>query len=557
MSIKKTNIGTWRSVVAIAQEESKLKAIELREKGGAIEVLWTKSSIDSGTDWHSFAAECGLSVEPTARKDAKSSRTVVVGFNTAGVAFYRVNVPVVGKEETAAMVKLQAETQLPLPAEQMELSWRTDRQMKNGQVGVTIAAARKEPLQGFVENVQSFKPAKILLDCEGIVKGWLTFFAGNEQNAVIVNMAARNTQVCLAEDRQLSNAVVLDMGIDDFAAEPEAEHTQTYERFIQDMRSVLELFGYTDEAELPIVVLSDGDAEYVSIVSSLRLAGLNSRVALPDVKKLRVPNKIGVEGIYEYRVPIGLGLVAIEAGEDELDIFEHLYSPTAKEEKIHWLHSPKIAGAIAAVMLVLSLAVFFAVDVASPGVIEKRLSASDSEAVIDLLMQRQKLIKAVAQQRPDLLDLLGKVTASGDSGIKLESFHFKKGQAVTISGQLKDADQLYKFQENLRYKLLFNVDSKFQSDLDNKVVSEEMREEFKENKTPLSRHAKASVEQASNRWVITDRLKKYLVKKESGRLNIYMSRKSITDVKRQSSSLDAKTKKIKFTITFHYKNFTK
>jgi len=209
-------------------------------------------------------------------------------------------------------------------------------------------------------------------------------------------------------------------------------------------------------------------------------------------------------------------------------------------------------------MLVLSLAVFFAVDVASPGVIEKRLSASGSEAVIDQLMQRQKLIKAVAQQRPDLLDLLGKVTASGDSGIKLESFHFKKGQPVTISGQLKDADQLYNFQENLRYKLLFNVDSKFQSDLDNDVVSEEMRQEFKENKTPLSRHAEVSVEQASNRWVIRDRLKKYLVKKERGRLNIYVSRKSITDVKIQSAAPDAKTKKmIKFTITFHYKNFTK
>ena len=484
MSInKKTNVGTWLSVVAITHQDNKHQAIELREKGKAIEVLWTKSSIDSNGDWRGFAAECGLSVEPTVRKKIKSDRTVVVGFNTEGVAFYRINVPVVGKEETAAMVKLQAETRLPLPAERMELAWRADRQMKNGQVGVTIAAARKGPLQGFVGNVQSFEPTKILLDCEGIVKGWRTFFGGNEKNAVIVSMAARNTQVCLSEDGRLSNAVVLDIGIDDFTAEPEEEQTQITERFIQDMRSVLELFGYADEAELPIVLLSDGGAEYVSIVSSLRSAGLNFRVALPDVKELRVPNEIGVEGIYKYRVPIGLGLMALEAGDDELDIFEHLYRPTAKEEKIHWLHSPKIVGTIAALMLVLSIVVFCAVDVVSPGVIEKRLNASGSEADIDLLMQRQKLIKAVAQERPDLLDLLGQVNASGERGIKLENFHFKKGQPVTISGQASSKEQMYKFEESLQ------------------------------------------------------------------------DRKNINSVK-TNPSIDTKTKKVKFTMTFHYKNFT-
>ena len=484
MSInKKTNVGTWLSVVAITHQDNKHQAIELREKGKAIEVLWTKSSIDSNGDWRGFAAECGLSVEPTVRKKIKSDRTVVVGFNTEGVAFYRINVPVVGKEETAAMVKLQAETRLPLPAERMELAWRADRQMKNGQVGVTIAAARKEPLRGFVGNVQSFEPTKILLDCEGIVKGWRTFFGGNEKNAVIVSMAARNTQVCLSEDGRLSNAVVLDIGIDDFTAEPEEEQTQITERFIQDMRSVLELFGYADEAELPIVLLSDGGAEYVSIVSSLRSAGLNFRVALPDVKELRVPNEIGVEGIYKYRVPIGLGLMALEAGDDELDIFEHLYRPTAKEEKIHWLHSPKIVGTIAALMLVLSIVVFCAVDVVSPGVIEKRLNASGSEADIDLLMQRQKLIKAVAQERPDLLDLLGQVNASGERGIKLENFHFKKGLPVTITGQASSKEQMYKFEESLQ------------------------------------------------------------------------DRKNINSVK-TNPSIDTKTKKVKFTMTFHYKNFT-
>ena len=479
MNSNKTNIGHMRSVAAITQEGNKLKAVELREKGGVFEVLWIKSSEGADMNWRSFAAECGLSLEPTAHTGDDSNRMIVVGFNSAGMAFYRINVPAVGQEETTAMIKLQAETRLPLPAEQMELAWRAD-QIKNGQVGVTIAAARKEPLQRFVENVRGLEPAKIMLDCEGIVKTWRTFFAGNKRNAVVVSLTTQNTQVCLVEDGRLNNAVILDMGTDDFAAEAQ---TQTFERFIQDMKSVLELFGYAEQSELPLFVLSDGDAAYVSIVSSLRSAGLSARVALPDLKELRVSNEIGVEGIYEYRVPIGLCLMALEASEDDLNIFEHLYSPAAKQEKKHWLYSPKIACAIATAMLVLLVVVSYAVDMASPGAIEKRLSASGSEADITLLMQRQKLIKAVAQQRPDLLDLLGQVNASGDSGIKLESFHFKKGQPVTISGQASSNDQLYKFEKSLQ------------------------------------------------------------------------DRSSIKNVK-MTSNPDTKTKKLKFSITFHYKNFT-
>jgi hypothetical protein len=483
MSDNAAKIRTQHSVVAIAQEESKLKAIEIREKDGTLEVLWTKSSKDAYTDWRAFAAECGLSVEPKAYTGVESDKTVVIGFSSAGVAFYRISVPDVGKEETAAIIKLQAESHLPLPAEQMELAWRAGK-TQNGQVGVTIAAARKEQLQRFIENVRSLEPAKILLDSEAIVKVWRTFFAGYERNALVLSSTAQNTQVCLAENGQLSNTVILDMGMDDFAEGGEDKQTQTCERFVQDMRSVLELFGYAEQTELPVYILSDGSAAYVSIVSSLRSAGLNARVALPEIKELRLPNKTGLEIIYEYRLSIGLGLMAIEAREDELNIFERLYNPAGKKGKKHWLYSPKIACAIAVVMLVLSVVVSYAIDVASSSAIEKRLTTSDSNADINLLMQRQKLIKEVAQQRPDLLDLLGQVTVSGDSGIKLESFHFKKGQPVTITGQASTNEQLYKFEKSLQ------------------------------------------------------------------------DRKNIKSVK-MNPSRDTKTKKVKFTITFHYKNFTK
>jgi len=451
MSENATDIGIRRSVIAVAQADNKLKGVELQEENGAVELLWTKSSQGADTDWQHFAVEAGSSVEPAPQADTASDRMVAVGFNSAGMAFYRVSVPAVGKQELAAIVKLQAETLLPLPFEQMELAWRAGR-ARDGQIGVTMAAARTERLQRFVEAVRSLEPTRILLDCEGIVKAWRTFFSGSEDVAVVVSAGAQDTQVCLAEKGRLSNALVLDMGIEDFAGDATEGQTEATERFTQDMRSVLELFGYARSQEIPIFVLSDGSADYVNIVSSLRLAGLNARVALPEVGKVKAQSEHGVERIYEYRVPIGLGLMALEAREDELNIFERLYNPAGKELKKHWLYSPKVAGVITALALVLLVVVCYAVDLASPGAIEKRLTASGSEADIDLLMQRQKLIKTVALRRPDLLDLLSEVSTSGERGIKLESFHFKMGQRVNITGQAPSNEQLYRFQESLQQK---------------------------------------------------------------------------------------------------------
>jgi hypothetical protein len=479
----KSNIKTLRSVIAISQEEGKLKAIKLQRQSGAVNVLWTKSSEDGASDWGAFAAKCGLSAELTGQRSPDSSSAVVVGFNSAGVAFYRITVPAVGEEETASIVRLQAETRLPLPAEQMEMAWRAG-QVSNGQVGYIVAAARKKLLEDFVGQVGNFEPTKILLDCEGVTKAWKEFFSGNEKLAVVVSMSGQNTQVCLVENGRLCNAMILDIGMEDLGSDDETEQMQTSERFIQDMISVLELFGYSDQTELPVFMLSDGNSVHMNLVSSLNSSGLDAQISLPDIKELRTPSEVGIEDIYECRVAIGLGMMAFEASKNELNIFEHIYKPTLQKEKVYWVYSPKIAGGIAAAMLVLFIAVYCVVGIASPVVIENHLKASASDADLNSLMQRQKLIKSVAQQRPDLLELLGQINASGEKGIKLESFHFKKGQRVTITGEAPGNEQLYKFEKNLQ------------------------------------------------------------------------DRKNINNVK-MNPSRDAKTKKIKFTITFHYRNFTK
>ena len=495
-----------QSVVAIARTDETFRAVELRKQNGAYEILFKKTGAENETDWQHFASECGLSMDPVTREQYGDGKTVVVGYDSTAMAFYRVKLPAVEENEVEAMVGLQAETLLPLPSEQMELTWRTNG-MRNGQVSVTMAAARREYLKKFVETIWNLEPSRILLNSEAIVKVWKTLFSGNEKNAVVISMGQRNTNVCLVEDGRLSNAVVLDMGVDDISVEGTHERSETDERFAIDMKSVLELFGYNQPNDIPVFIMSNGDASYVSIVSSLRLAGLNARVASPDIGRLRSNNEHNIEEIYRYRIPIGLGMMALEPGDDDLDIFRHLYNPADKRKKKYWFYSLKLTGSIAAVTLILFALISYILLNAKASAIERHLNSSETKSDINQLVERQKLIKTVAAQRPDLLELINEINECGQidqgqqrggprggqrggapggqrSSIQLDSIHFKKGQMVTITGQATSNDQLYRFEKNLE---------------------------------------------------------------ES---------KNIRDVNRTAVA-DARSRQLKFTITFHYKNFTK
>jgi len=483
MNDSDTNVGARKSVVAIVKEDGRLKGVELRKRGGATEILWAKSTESTDADWQSFATECGLPVRSAADKIADGDKTVVIGFGSAGTVFHRTSMPPVEEQEIESIVKLQAETRLPLPAEQAELAWRADP-VQNGQVGVTMVVARRELLQGFVREVRSLDPTKILLDCEGVIKAWKTVFSEHEKEAVVVSIGARSTQVCLARDGRLSNAVILDLGLEDLSGEEPAEQSETTdktaldmgidgfsakaeeqteaaERFSQDMRSVMNLFGFADPQQVPVFVLSDDSAVFVSVVSSLRSADLNARVVLPNVGTLAAEGESGVEWIYNYRAAIGLGLMAIEDESDELDIFENVYSRFEEKKEKHWLYSPKVAGAIACVMLLALAIVCYSLDMKSPKSIMQRLEASTSEAETDLdtLVQRQRLIKMVARERPDMLALLKLVNDCGEKGVVLDSVFFKKDQKVSVMGQVQSNEQLYKFQENLdKHKDVTSVD---------------------------------------------------------------------------------------------------
>lgn len=456
-------------MIAITREESKFKAVIACTKEHIFEVVFTKSADIEETTLHQFVQDLN-DQEPDI-----SEKIIAVGFNSTGVIFYHIEVPDLNADELTSLIQLQVEARLPLPVEQMELTWRTGK-AKKGNIAVTIAAAKKEHLLRFVTDINSVRPARIILDCEALVKTWTTVFAGNAQEALLLSIGSQSTQVCLTENGQLTNAVNLDMGTDDFSnGQPEVT-----DRFIQDIKSVLNLFGLAESDKTPAFILSDGKDMIEEIAAALSLEGLNVQTVSPQLKSLNIEN----EDIYEYRTAIGLALMSLEISEDRLDIFENLYQPAKKGGKRRWLYSPKLAGTLAVIMAILFFVVFYITDAASLKAMEKHFHNFDNSANCTSLVERQKLIKAIALQRPDVLKLLSEINSGENNGITLDSFTFKKGQTITISGQADDDEKLYKFQVNL------------------------------------------------------------------------LSKKSITEVKIQSTKKGEKDKKLTFTMNFHYKSFT-
>jgi Tfp pilus assembly protein PilN len=257
--------------------------------------------------------------------------------------------------------------------------------------------------------------------------------------------------------------------------------TDVSERFAQDIRMILDPFGWDVSAVWPILVLSDGSETINRVVASLNASDLLARASLPCPANIKTPPDFDAGDVYQYRTALGLALLAMKEPAERLDLFAGIVQGQTETKGKRARYSVILAAAVAAIMLVALVVTSYAVDKARDSHYRKLLAQTDLEQA----RQRQSLMKTVAQHRPDLLQLLTDINSGQNPGVVLDSLHFKKGQAATLTGQTDNEEQLWKFQGNLR------------------------------------------------------------------------GRKGLDDVEISNVSQDAKTKKVKFTITFQYRSFTK
>ena len=74
---------------------------------------------------------------------------------------------------------------------------------------------------------------------------------------------------------------------------------------------------------------------------------------------------------------------------------------------------------------------------------------------------------------------------------------------------------------DIEKRFLWSSELEFQADLDKSIISDELRKEFENNEAALSKQATISVEQPDSGWLVTDDCRKYPIRKEEDKLNIY------------------------------------
>jgi RNA polymerase sigma-54 factor len=90
-----------------------------------------------------------------------------------------------------------------------------------------------------------------------------------------------------------------------------------------------------------------------------------------------------------------------------------------------------------------------------------------------------------------------------------------------IIGNIDENGYLTATIEEIAEKLLFSVKVEAQCDLNNGIISADLRQGFEDNEILLSNDAFVSVKETDAKWLITDGDKVYTVKKQEDELNIY------------------------------------
>ena len=80
---------------------------------------------------------------------------------------------------------------------------------------------------------------------------------------------------------------------------------------------------------------------------------------------------------------------------------------------------------------------------------------------------------------------------------------------------------LYTFDDDF----LFRIEPTFQRDLDNRHISEKLRQIFKHNNLLISKDANVSIKKTNSRWIISDGNRTYAVRNVDGQLNIFAVKK--------------------------------
>lgn len=427
------------SVTAMARQDGKMQSVELRHKGRSLEL----EHLQEADTWQALARKTRV-FDESGQRLKLAHHELVAGLEAVGVAFYRMTLPKVGPEETEAMVRMQAETRLPLSADQMGLDWKTVECSDSERVASVAAMRRNSP---GVNEAVALEPEHIVTEADALVQMWRWGCAQTAPDVILMSCSQHHTVVCCVRDRVLIHASVLDLGLDDLGADDttseaaSAADTGPTGQFVQDLQGVINSYQATLPDCREVTLLSDGSDALKSVVQTVSQAGLAVSETLPHEAVFTGHMPLEVSDLYAWRVPIGLALCALNQAPTHYELFKDQCG--CLDGKQNPVTGPILPWLAAAVSICLMIGTLYAVDVRRH---EKLTSLTNAPEVAQFQKERAYQ-RGVARQRANLLELINVVTSKEYKGITLDTFTYKRGQPVKLVGRADKPPMWYTFDE--------------------------------------------------------------------------------------------------------------
>ncbi|MCP4454542.1 MAG: hypothetical protein GY809_24050 [Planctomycetes bacterium] len=464
------------SVTAMVRQARQVRSVELRRKGRSLELV----HLEQADTWQALARQAKV-LNESGQRLRVVHHEVVAGLEAVGVAFYRMTLPNVGSQETDAMVRMQAETRLPLSVDQMGLDWKTI-EVTDSERTAAVAAMRKN--SPGVNEAVSLEPDHIVTEADALIQMWRWGCTQAASDGILMSCGEQHAVVCCVLNHQLIHASVLDLGLKDMVpADTVFEamsslNSGAMDQFTQDLQGMVQSYQKALPDCHALTILSDGSDVFKAIIQAVSQLGLEVHEAIPNEAVFSGRMALSVADLYAWRVPIGLALCVLNESPTHYELFKDLCGCLEKKQSSK--RRPVLAWLAAAAAICIMTATLYAVDVRR----HKKLTDLTQTPEVAQFQKERAYQKRVARQRANLLELIDVVTSKEYKGLTLDTFTYKRGQPVKIVGRADKAPLWYVFDEAMT------------------------------------------------------------------------NRKGVTQVKRDKTVQDKKTKKIKFGMSFHYKTYT-
>ena len=366
---------------------------------------------------------------------------VAAGVNDSEIVYYGFDLPDVKAEELEKLVSGQVEGLSPLPMEQAGWSWRAG-QVSLNQRRCEAAIVRKAAVDRAVGRAGTLKGAlggedvkvKVMPGAAGFVRGLRACFGDFDRQSLVLKLGQGECVLAAVEENGLCRAWVF-----------ETSQTAGWAGLLA--RDAMVCLESLKDWARPVVYLVCRDQQSgAAVCEGFAGIGMESKSLEPDEGKLAALGIGGTKDAYENVEAIGLGLAAMEQA------VEFDFCRVPKETgKAGVLSGRRLIGAGVALLAAVICCVLAMgwLSRRELEVVRKAMNREYEGISGAVVLERAALRESIARERPDLMEVLGAIGSSMPEGMLIDSFAFKRGQPVRLTGRAKNFEAVYGFQKTL------------------------------------------------------------------------------------------------------------